>query len=483
MTVQQEGFMKAVTIMFREKVAEFEDNMVYLRDVEVVRIPSEDWVRTGGRDWLPVNYRKAVYQSSTPDMSAVQSHVVQLGVYQQTDQYLSTLDNLMVSQQADKLQIERIIDANIAAINAQIDVLIMNEIGNKGSVVVSRTNQINGYSDISTCMARMNVLGVPKTGVRAGYNPRGAQEKANIANMRKAFGKETPSITGSGGRRMVLCPDDHNSVSADLANRTTLIGKPEDAYNTNYIGTAARFEIKAGDYAPNLRAAGSTTATIDMTNTSNYSTPAAQVVDIAGNSTNADYRYQVLNVTSSSGLQAGDAFTIAGVYASNYGAKQSSGHLKTFRVVSVQSPTSISITPQLISYPGSVPGALPATTQSVDPAILDYLNCFVPSPSSTASITLLNSVASSGSTSINTNPFFLPKAVRLCTTHPGELFWPNSGLYTVPITGASGITYVLSAQSDNRTWVSNLIIRALVGVNVIIPEFAGILIGGQPVAS
>jgi hypothetical protein len=481
--MQQKGFMKEVTVMFRDKVAEFEDNMVYLRDVEVEKVVAQDWVRSSGIRWSPVNYRKAVYQSTNPDMSAVQSNITQLGVVESCAQNLGTVDNVMITQQSDKLQIERIIEANIQAINAQIDVLIMNEIGNKGSVVVSRTNQISGYSDISTCMSRMNVLGVPKTGTRGGYNPRNMKEKAAIAAMRNARGLSTEAITGTGGRRMVLCPDDHNSVSADLANRMTLIGKPEEAYNTNYIGNAARFEIKAGDYAPSLRAAGSTTATIDMTSTTNYATPTAQVVNSGGQATNADYRFQTINVTSSSNFQPGDAFTIAGVYAANYGAKQSSNHLKTFRVVTVPSTTSLSITPQIISYPTSMPGPLPTTAQNVDPAVLDYLNCFVPSPSPTAAITLLNSVVSPGGLSINSNPFFLPKSVRLLTSHPGELYWNNSGMFSIPVTGASGITYVLSAQSDNLTWASSLVIRALVGVNVIVPEFAGILIGGQPVAS
>jgi hypothetical protein len=97
-----------------------------------------------------------------------------------------------------------------------------------------------------------------------------------------------------------------------------------------------------------------------------------------GGQINVDNRFQTVTVSSTTGVVAGDAFTIAGVFAVHHITKQSTGQLKTFRVVSVTNGTTMVITPPIISAQGGTD------------AELQYQNCIV-TPNATASaMTRLN---------------------------------------------------------------------------------------------
>jgi hypothetical protein len=50
---------------------------------------------------------------------------------------------------------------------------------------------------------------------------------------------------------------------------------------------------------------------------------------------NVDNRYQTVTVSSTTGVVAGDAFTIDGIEAVHHITKRSTGELKTFRVIEV----------------------------------------------------------------------------------------------------------------------------------------------------
>jgi len=110
------------------------------------------------------------------------------------------------------------------------------------------------------------------------------------------------------------------------------------------------FETYKMDYANRQLAAGGGGAiTIDTDGAgtqANY-TPQATSTSVGGQ-INVDNRFQTVTVSSSAGVAAGDAFTIAGVFAVHHITKQSTGQLKTFRVVSVTNSTTMVITPPII---------------------------------------------------------------------------------------------------------------------------------------
>ena len=92
-----------------------------------------------------------------------------------------------------------------------------------------------------------------------------------------------------------------------------------------------------------------------------------------------------MSITAISGITAGeilagDAFTIGNVEAVHHITKQSTGQLKTFRVVAVPSGTTLVITPAIVSNQGG------------SDAEAQYQNCVVTAQSGTASITWLNNI-------------------------------------------------------------------------------------------
>jgi hypothetical protein len=64
---------------------------------------------------------------------------------------------------------------------------------------------------------------------------------------------------------------------------------------------------------------------------------------------NVDNRYQTVTVSTTTGVVAGDAFTIDGIEAVHHITKRSTGELKTFRVIEVVNGTSMVISPPIIS--------------------------------------------------------------------------------------------------------------------------------------
>ena len=73
----------------------------------------------------------------------------------------------------------------------------------------------------------------------------------------------------------------------------------------------------------------------------NYWVPRATSVAVTGEVANVDNRRQVITVSSTTSVAPGDAFTIANCEALHHITKGSTGNLKTFRVISVPSGTTL----------------------------------------------------------------------------------------------------------------------------------------------
>jgi hypothetical protein len=173
-----------------------------------------------------------------------------------------------------------------------------------------------------------------------------------------------------------------------------------------------------------------------------------------------DNRFQTVTVSSTTNVAAGDAFEIAGVYAVHHITKQSTGQLKTFRVVSVDSATTMTITPPII-------GAQSVATD----AQLQYKNVEVETPSNTAAITFLN---------VNTaqvNVFWQRDALEIL---PGRYAVPaDAGVAVMRATTDQGIELVMQKFYDIDSMTIKYRMDTLFGVVNKNPEMSGILLFNQ----
>ena len=189
----------------------------------------------------------------------------------------------------------------------------------------------------------------------------------------------------------------------------------------------------------------------------NYLVPSATLA-VTGGTTNVDNRYQTVTVSSTTAVAAGDAFTIAGVEACHHITKQSTGQLKTFRVISITNGTTMVISPGIIS------------NQVASDAAAQYQNCIV-TPAAAAAIVWLN---------VNTatvNPFWQRDSLELL---PGRYSVPSdAGAAVLRGTTDNGIELVMQKFYDINTMTTKYRCDTLFGVVNKQPEMSGIMLFGQ----
>ena len=175
---------------------------------------------------------------------------------------------------------------------------------------------------------------------------------------------------------------------------------------------------------------------------------------------NVDNRYQTVTVSTTVGVVAGDCFTIPGIEAVHQITKQSTGQPKTFRVISVDTGTTMTISPPMIG----------ANSSPTD-AELQYKNINVASTSATATINWLNDNA------CNVNPFWFKDSIELL---PGRYAVPtDSGAAVMRASTDQGIELVMQKFYDIDTMTIKYRLDTLYGVVCTAPEMCGVLIFGQ----
>jgi len=261
-------------------------------------------------------------------------------------------------------------------------------------------------------------------------------------------------------RYLALASRDYNGLSGNLAGRQTLTELPLKAYQRSYVGMVSSFETYKLDYANRIAAAaGGGALTIDtQVGAGNFYTPQATRVAATGERSNVDNRYQVVTISATTNVAAGDCFTIDGVEAVHHITKQTTGQLKTFRVISVDSATTMTISPPIISNQGNT-----------DPEA-QYQNVEV-TAAAAAPITFLNTVAAP------INPFWHKEAIEIL---PGHYAVPtDSGAAVMRGTTENGIEVVWQKQYDINTMKTKYRMDILFGVANKQPEMTGILLFGQ----
>ena len=421
------AFSKEERVAFEDILEGFQDLLVLSRHVSVYNTNQTEMARTNDTIWRPMPYM-AQSINSTPGSSIAGSYqnMTQLSV-PSTIGFSKTVPWTMTTLDLrDALQEGRLGESAKQKLASDINVAIMNTAAAQGTLVVPVSTAAGDYDDVALCDSIMNEQGVPD------YD-----------------------------RFLGLSSRDYNGLAGNLSQASRSFGnsKSDKAYERNFVGMVAGFDTYKFDYANRIAAAAGGVTTIDTQNAAgNYLVPQATSTSVGGQ-INVDNRYQTVTVSNTVGIVAGDAFTIDGVVAVHHITKQSTGQLKTFRVISVTNGTQMVISPGIIS------------NQVASDASAQYKNVIV-TPAAAANINWLNTAAS------NINVFWQRDSLEIL---PGRYAVPSdAGTAVMRATTDQGVELVMQKFYDIDSMTIKYRLDTLFGVVNKQPEMSGILLFNQP---
>jgi len=419
------SFSKEERVAFEDILEGFQDLLVLSRHVSIYNTNQTEMARTNDTIWRPMPY---IAQSitSTPGNAISYKNMTQLSVpstigFSQTVPWTMTTLDLR-----DALQEGRLGESAKQKLASDINVAIMNTAAAQGTLVVPIAAAAGDYDDIALCDTIMNEQGVPD------YN-----------------------------RFLGLSSRDYNGLAGNLSQASRSFGnaKSDKAYERNFVGMVAGFDTYKFDYANRIAAAAGGTTTINTTTAQAQYVPQATSTSVGGQ-INVDNRYETVTVSNTVGVVAGDAFTIDGIDAVHHITKQSTGELKTFRVISVTNGTQMVISPPIIS----------AVTAPTD-AEIQYQNCKITAAASAAPVNWLNT----GAAAINV--FWQRDALEIL---PGRYAIPaDAGTAVMRASTDQGVELVMQKFYDIDSMVIKYRLDTLFGVVNKQPEMSGILLFNQ----
>ena len=418
------SFSKEERVAFENLLEGFQDALVLSRNVSIYNTDQTMMERTNNTIWRPQPYISKSYSGT--DMTSNFTDYIQLAVpatigFNQSVPWVMTATELR-----DALQEQRLGDAAKQKLASDINVAVMNVASAQGTLVVKRLAAATGFDDVAQCEAIFNEQGV-----------------------------------NFDSRYLALSTRDYNGMANNLAGRQTLSGKALTAYDRAYIGQVASFDTFKLDYANRIAAAAGSSITIDTRDAAtNYQIPKAiSTSPTTAERLNVDNRYQTVTVSSTTGVAAGDAFTIAAVNAVHHITKGDTGQLKTFRVISVTNSTQMVISPGIVS------------NQVSSAASAEYQNCVVNTKASNSAIVFLNTAAAP------INCFWQKDAIEIL---PGRYAVPaDAGANVMRASTDQGIELVMQKQYDINTMKTRYRLDTLFGVVNKQPEMSGIILFGQ----
>ena len=418
------AFSKEERVAFENLLEGFQDALILSRNVSIYTTDQTMMERTNNTIWRPQPYISRSYPGT--DMTSNFFDYTQLSVpatigFNQSVPWIMTATELR-----DALQEQRLGDSAKQKLASDINVAVMNVASRQGTLVVKRLSAASGFDDVAQCEAIFNEQGV-----------------------------------NFDSRYLALSTRDYNGMASNLAGRQTLSGKALTAYDRAYIGQVASFDTFKLDYANRIAAAVGSGITIDTRDSANnYQVPKAVTSSpTTSERLNVDNRYQTVTVSSTTGVAAGDCFTIAAVNAVHHITKQDTGQLKTFRVISVTNGT------QMVISPGIVSNQVPA------PASTEYQNCVVNTKASNSAIVFLNTAAAP------INCFWQKDAIEIL---PGRYAVPaDAGANVMRASTDQGIELVMQKQYDINTMKTRYRLDTIFGVVNKQPEMSGIILFGQ----
>jgi hypothetical protein len=421
------AFSKEEIVAFENILEGFNDALILSKNINVYNTNGVTMERARDTIWRPQPYIAQSFSRTVGSTIAGNvSQMTQLSVPSTLGFSQCSAWQMDALELRDALQEGRLGDAAKQKLASDINLSVMDLAAAQGTLVVAVQTAAGDYDDIALCDSIMNEQGVM------------AED-----------------------RYLALSSRDYNGMAGNLAvaTRSFTGNKSANAYERSYVGPVAGFETYKLDYA-NRCAANAATVTIDTTSTAitDY-VPQATTNSVAG-VLNVDNRYQTVTVSTTTGVTAGDAFTIDGVEAVHHITKRSTGELKTFRVIDVVDGTTMVISPPIIS----------ASSTPTD-AELQYQNVDLVATSATASVNFLNIAAS------NINPFWRKDSIELL---PGRYAVPDgAGVDVLRASTDQGIELVMTKKFDPLTFQTLYTLDTLYGVVMTNPEMAGILLFNQ----
>ncbi|MEY4761250.1 MAG: hypothetical protein RLZZ200_1106 [Pseudomonadota bacterium] len=418
------SFSKEERVAFEQLIEGFDDALVLSRNVAKYQTNPTEMERTGDVIWRPQPYIAQTFDGM--DQTTNFQNMTQLSVPATLGFSKAAPWILDAKELRDALQEGRLGDAAKQKLATDINVAIMNVAANQGTLFVKRAAAATGFDDVAAAEAIFNEQGVPMN-----------------------------------ERCLALSTRDYNGMASNLAGRQTVAGKVLTAYEKAYVGLIASFDTYKLDYA-NRQAAAAGGAGLQINTLvagAQFYVPRATSVAVTGEKSNVDNRFQRVTISSTTNVAAGDAFVIGGVNAVHHITKGDTGQQKTFRVISVDSATTMTISPPIISAQGGTD------------AELQYKNCVVNTPSATAAITFLNTVAAS------VNPFWQRDALEIL---PGRYAVPtDAGTAVMRATTDQGIEVVMQKFYDINTMKTKFRLDTLFGVVNKQPEMTGLIMFSQ----
>ena len=416
------AFSKEERVAFELLLEGFHDQLVLSRNVSIYNTDQVTMERTSDTIWRPQPYISQSFDGQ--DQTSNFKDYTQLSVPARIGFAKSVPWVLTAKELRDALQEQRLGASAKQKLASDINRAVLDVASLQGSLVVKRTAAASGFDDVAQCEAIMNEQGIQY-----------------------------------GDRYLALSTRDYNGMASNLqtASRSFNNAKSVDAYERAYVGEVASFDTFKLDYARRLTAAAGG-GSITINSGTQYYTPKATSTASTGEVGNVDNRFQTVTVSSTTNVAAGDCFTIAGVEAVHHITKQGTGQLKTFRVISVDSGTTMTISPPIISGAGGTD------------AELEYKNCSVTS-SSTAAITWLNTVTAYA------NPFWHKDSLEIL---PGRYAVPtDAGVAVMRASTDQGIELVMQKWYDINTMKTKYRLDTLFGVVNKAPQQSGIILFSQ----
>lgn len=418
------NFSKEERVAFEQVLEGFSDALTISKHTRKFGTDGQLMERADDTIWRPSPYIMTS-QDRTIGTPVTAQSANQLSVPASLGNKKNVTWNMNATELRDALQEGRLGQSAYQRLASDINTSVRNLVSMQGSLVVKATANTYVYKNIADCTTIMDNQGIMDN-----------------------------------DRYIALTAGDYNGMAGVLAGKETINGKTLTAYERAFIGQNAGFDTFKIDAGYRLTAAAGgaiTTATNGTTagDTVKY-VPKPKTTSVIGE-VNHDNRFQTITVSATTSVKAGDAFTIAGVNAVHHITKDDTGQLKTFRVVSVDSGTTMTITPAIV---GAVGTATDAEKQ--------YKNVAVVSTSATAAITWLNTA------SANVNPFWYKDSIEIL---PGRYAVPtDQGAAVMRGTTDQGIEVVMTKQFNNSTFQSLYTLDVLYGVVNTNPEMNGILL-------
>ena len=408
------SFTKEERVAFDDILMGFNDALVISKNVAKYGTKGELMERTSDTIYRPVPYimnsQDRTVGSAVTAMDATQLKVPATLGYKKNVTW-----NLNALELRDQLNEGRLGKSAYQRLASDLNTSVRDVVSLQGTLVVPVTGAAGDYDDVALAESLMLEQGI------------------------------------DGERCLALTARDYNGLAGDLSKASRSFGnrKSDDAYERSYLGPIAGFETFKLDSGKRIAAAAGSALTV--------ATDGAQV-QYAPTAT-ADNRTQSVTFSSTTGMAAGDCFTVAGIEAVHHITKESTGQLKTFRIESVTNGTDAVISPPMIGGGGATD------------AELQYQNINVASTSATAAVVFLNANAT------NANPFWVKDSIEIL---PGRYAVPTGqGVDVMRGVTDQGIEVVMGKSFSNSTFVSEYTLDIFYGVVNCNPEMNGVILFGQ----